>query len=746
MGVTRPLDITADQRKTLLALLKRHLPNTTAWAYGSRVKWTTRPQSDLDLVVFTTPDQDRRVSELREALEESNLPFRVDLFVWDAVPEQFRKQIKMDHVVLVEAMNRPTSRSSFMAREWTRVAVSNVANLVIGGTPSREVAEYWDGDIPWATAKDVTTVPSRYLENVKEFITEQGLKSSAAKLMPAGTVIITARGTVGALAQLHREMTFNQTCYAILPKDGFDANFLFYALKGTLSEMQSLTYGTIFETITRHTFDSWIIPSPPLPEQRAIAHILGTLDDKIELNRRMNETLETMARALFKSWFIDFDPVRAKAALRITPPLRGSRQGKDEVRSRAGGGMSQWGEIQRQYTQQTLQNAQTLRENRTDAEGLLWHYLRDKQLDGYKFRRQQPIGPYIVDFACMPQKLLIELDGGQHAEQHTYDQKRDAFLRAKGYTILRFWNNEVFENCFGVLENIYAALRITPPLRGSRRTKGASPQMSRWGDGEPEEHPPPHQPSPVGSSSATPPQGGSDWTVERARAYLESMDKEIAALFPDRLVDSELGPIPEGWEVSTIGQEVDVVGGSTPSTKDPAFWNGTINWATPKDLSSLESPVLVKTSRKITEKGLDNIGSGLLPGGTVLLSSRAPIGYLAISDVPVAINQGFIAMKCQKRLSNTYVWLWTAANMAAILENANGSTFQEISKSNFRPLRVIVPHVSVRKTYDKLVQQLYDRIVTNERQSRTLTALRDTLLPKLISGELRVNRQGVSDR
>ena len=102
MGLDRPIDITADQRKTLLALLKRHLPNTTAWVYGSRVKWTARPQSNLDLVIFTKPEQDRRVSDLREAFEESNLPFRVDLFIWDAVPEQFQKQIEAEHVVLVE--------------------------------------------------------------------------------------------------------------------------------------------------------------------------------------------------------------------------------------------------------------------------------------------------------------------------------------------------------------------------------------------------------------------------------------------------------------------------------------------------------------------------------------------------------------------------------------------------------------------------------------------------------------------
>ena len=239
------------------------------------------------------------------------------------------------------------------------------------------------------------------------------------------------------------------------------------------------------------------------------------------------------------------------------------------------------------------------------------------------------------------------------------------------------------------------------------------------------------------------------WFVDfdPVRAKMEGRDpglpKHIADLFPDRFGDSELGEIPEGWEVSTIGQEVDVVGGSTPSTKDPSFWNGAINWATPKDLSSLASPVLVETSRRISEKGLGKISSGLLPRGTVLLSSRAPIGYLAIADVPIAINQGFIAMKCRKRLSAAYVWLWTAANIDSILENANGSTFQEISKTNFRPLPAIVPHQSIREIHDQCIRSLYNRIVKNERGSRTLAALRDALLPKLITGELRVKNAGV---
>ena len=199
--------------------------------------------------------------------------------------------------------------------EWQRVRVSAVASAVIGGTPSRRVAEYWRGTIPWVTAKDIANTSGRYVEQAHEYITEKGLKSSSAKRMPEGTVIITARGTVGALAQLRQDMAFNQTCYALVPHDGLDNDFLFYALKGTADAMRALSYGTVFETITTRTFSQWQIPLPPLPEQRAIAHLLGTLDDKIALNRRMNATLDEMARALFTSWFINFDPVQAKAAL-----------------------------------------------------------------------------------------------------------------------------------------------------------------------------------------------------------------------------------------------------------------------------------------------------------------------------------------------------------------------------------------------------------------------------------------------
>ena len=182
-----------------------------------------------------------------------------------------------------------------------------------------------------------------------------------------------------------------------------------------------------------------------------------------------------------------------------------------------------------------------------------------------------------------------------------------------------------------------------------------------------------------------------------------------------------------------------MLGGSTPRTTETEYWDDGVHyWATPRDLSALTVPVLLATQRRITDAGLAQISSGLLPVGTVLLSSRAPIGYLAIAEVPVAINQGFIAMKPRKGVSNLFLLQWARVAHEDILSHANGSTFLEIGKANFRPIPAVAPPPAVFGAFDRLAMPLYERVVSNERESRTLASLRDTLLPKLISGELRV--------
>ncbi|MBY0549686.1 MAG: restriction endonuclease subunit S [Candidatus Obscuribacterales bacterium] len=223
------------------------------------------------------------------------------------------------------------------------------------------------------------------------------------------------------------------------------------------------------------------------------------------------------------------------------------------------------------------------------------------------------------------------------------------------------------------------------------------------------------------------------------RGQRQQMPRPLLALFPDQLVHSELGQIPETWPIGTVADLADVVGGTTPSTTNPSFWeNGTHYWATPKDLSYLQFPVVLKTERQITDSGLAQIGSGLLPAGTVLLSSRAPIGYLGITQIPVAINQGFIAIKPKPCASNLFLLLWAHFSNAEILSRANGSTFLEISKSNFRAIPLVLPPPTIMTAFTALVEPIFARIVANERESLMLTTLRDTLLPKLITGEIRV--------
>jgi type I restriction enzyme S subunit len=148
--------------------------------------------------------------------------------------------------------------------------------------------------------------------------------------------------------------------------------------------------------------------------------------------------------------------------------------------------------------------------------------------------------------------------------------------------------------------------------------------------------------------------------------------------------------------------------------------------------------VLLDTERRITDAGIDAISSGILPVGTVLMSSRAPVGYLAIAGVPTAINQGFIAMVCDGPLPPTYVLNWAVVSMDAIKAHASGTTFPEISKKNFRPLPVVVPSSDVIVAYRQAVDPLFDLLTACVKENEQLAATRDYLLPRLLSGAVSV--------
>lgn len=306
MGINQAIDITAEQRESILSLLEQHLPGTTTWACGSRAKWSAQSQSDLDLVVFSAPEQRSQVGALREAFEESNLPFRVDLFVWDEVPKSFHREIEAEHVVLVGGKGNTVAPD-----RWQTKAFGDCAELI--RTPV----------LP-SNAEDVPYIGLKHIGKGTLSLLSQGTAgdvSSTKTLFESGDILF------GKLCPSFRKVVrapFRGICstdiWVVRAREGLEQRFLYYCMTSQpfVDHAVAGAEGTIMPRAQWDYVSEYDNPLPPLPEQRAIAHVLGTLDDKIELNRRMNETLEAMARALFKSWFVDFDPVRAKMAGRDT--------------------------------------------------------------------------------------------------------------------------------------------------------------------------------------------------------------------------------------------------------------------------------------------------------------------------------------------------------------------------------------------------------------------------------------------
>ena len=412
MRLDQPIDITAEQRKIVLTLLNRHLPNTTAWVYGSRANWTARPQSDLDMVVFATPEQSGCVSDLRGAFEESDLLFRVDLFVWDTVPEQFRKDIKRDHVVFSDgASSDRTGRNSLYHPQfpghWIR-------------KPLYAMAQWVNGLAFRSIQFSLTGKPVIKITEIKGGISgqtkfTQQIFDESVRVCP-GDLLFSWSGqpetSIDAFWWRGPEGWLNQHVFRVTPIKGVDIDFFFYLLRYLKPHFVAIARNkqtTGLGHVTKRDLKNIDAALPNLSEQRAIAHILGTLDDKIELNRRMTETLEAMAHILFKSWFIDFEPVHAKATLK----------------------------------RYAIPNEQSARHDHT-----------------------------------------------------------------------------------------------SPSLQESSET------------------------------TLTHAQETNSWTFESARAYLDRMDPNVAALFPDTLIDSELGEIPAGWEVKALGDVVQTVKGRSYKSKE----------------------------------------------------------------------------------------------------------------------------------------------------------------------------------
>ena len=188
--------------------------------------------------------------------------------------------------------------------EWMKTSLIDIVKLIGGGTPKTTKSEYWGGNINWLSVKDFNN-ENRYVYSTEKTITEEGLNNSSTKLLQKNDIIISARGTVGELAMIPYPMAFNQSCYGIRAVKGVDSTFLYYLIKNSVKKIKLITHGSVFDTITRETFANIDVEIPDIKTQQSIANVLSNIDDKIEINQRINNNLEQQAQAIYQHMFID---------------------------------------------------------------------------------------------------------------------------------------------------------------------------------------------------------------------------------------------------------------------------------------------------------------------------------------------------------------------------------------------------------------------------------------------------------
>ncbi|MDY6873047.1 MAG: restriction endonuclease subunit S, partial [Chloroflexota bacterium] len=206
-----------------------------------------------------------------------------------------------------------------MSESWDTLSIKNICTRIVsGGTPSTRKDSYYGGKIPWLRTQEIN-FNRIYDTDVK--ITEEGLNNSSAKMIPEKSVIMAMYGaTAGKVAINEISLATNQACCNLIINQAVaDYRYVYYQLCLKYEEIANLSIGAAQQNLNVGTISNLPIHLPPLTTQKRIADILGTLDDKIELNRQMNRTLEAMARAIFKSWFVDFDPVTSKMEGRDYP-------------------------------------------------------------------------------------------------------------------------------------------------------------------------------------------------------------------------------------------------------------------------------------------------------------------------------------------------------------------------------------------------------------------------------------------
>ncbi len=414
----------------------------------------------------------------------------------------------------------------FIPEEWEVSDIGSFcSNMSSGGTPSRQNKEYYkSGSVYWVKTGELN---DSYIYDTEEKITEDAIKNSSAKIFPKNTISLAMYGaTVGKLGIFGTEASTNQACCNMITNSDSDYKFLFYSLLNKREELVGRANGAAQQNLSVGTVKSFKIAKPSLGEQKQIAEVLSSLDDKIESNRKINANLEKLASSLFKQWFVDFD---------------------------------------------------------------------------------------------FPNK-----------------------------------------------------------------------------DGEP---------------------------------YKTSGGK---------MVESELGEIPEGWRASVIGKELETYLGGTPSRDKTEYWtNGTVPWINSGMVNEYR---VTRASEYITEDAVKKSATKLLPKGTVVLAiTGATLGQYSLLEIDSSFNQSVVGIKESEGLRKEYIYYWIATTINELINAQTGGAQQHINKQVVDSHKILVPEQIVLIKYYEIMKPIFDLIGKNCFENENLKMLRDSLLPKLMSGKIRVN-------
>jgi type I restriction enzyme, S subunit len=301
------LDIRPDHLQIVRDILQKHVPQYEVWAFGSRAKWTAKEYSDLDLCIKSDkPLSFSVLGAIGDDFSESDLPWKVDVVDWATTSPSFRKIIERDKVVIQNG-----ELGEGMDSEWKTYLFRELCDITRGASP-RPIHDYLGGEgMPWIKIADATAESSRFIQSTKERIKLSGVRASV-EVFP-GDLILSNSATPGLPKFLKINACIHDGWMLLRNFKHLDKDYAYWLLLSERIKLVAQGNGSVFTNLKTDILKNHSVKIPSIETQREIAQSLNAIDDKISLLHEISATLEAIAQALFKSWFVNFDPVRAKA-------------------------------------------------------------------------------------------------------------------------------------------------------------------------------------------------------------------------------------------------------------------------------------------------------------------------------------------------------------------------------------------------------------------------------------------------